>query len=104
MPFALRSISSSAECGQILSVLGPNGVEKGPLFRCMPGLLLPQQSEALIGGTPIRNIKRPGKVNRSAGGRISRPLKAYAEYSNIGVNASALNLRNPGNFAMAWSP
>ena len=38
---ALRSVSFSAEYGQVLSVLGPNGAGKSTLFRCMLGMLTP---------------------------------------------------------------
>lgn len=52
----LKDISFSAEYGQVLSVLGPNGVGKSTLFRCMLGLLQPQQGDVLIDGTSIRSM------------------------------------------------
>ena len=52
----LKDISFSAEYGQSLSVLGPNGVGKSTLFRCMLGLLQPQQGDILIDGTSIKDV------------------------------------------------
>jgi len=44
----LKGISFSAEYGELLSVLGPNGVGKSTLFRCILGLLKPQSGQCLI--------------------------------------------------------
>lgn len=49
----LKSVSFSAEYGEFLSVLGPNGVGKSTLFRCMLGLLTPLQGRTLIDGRDI---------------------------------------------------
>lgn len=50
----LKDVSFSAEYGQILSVLGPNGVGKSTLFRCMLGLMKPQNGEVLMDGTSVQ--------------------------------------------------
>lgn len=50
----LKDISFSAEYGEFLSVLGPNGVGKSTLFRCMLGLLTPAAGSITIDGEPIR--------------------------------------------------
>ena len=39
----LKNINFSIEYGEFLSVLGPNGVGKSTLFRCMLGLLVPSK-------------------------------------------------------------
>lgn len=49
----LKDISFSAEDGQFLSVLGPNGVGKSTLFRCMLGLLPPAKGGTRIDGKAI---------------------------------------------------
>ena len=49
----LKGVSFSAEYGQFLSVLGPNGVGKSTLFRCMLGLLKPHEGVVSINGRPI---------------------------------------------------
>lgn len=52
----LTDISFSAEPGEILSVLGANGVGKSTLFRCMLGTLTPQSGQTLIDGRSIRTM------------------------------------------------
>ena len=52
----LRNISFSAEYGEILSVLGPNGVGKSTLFRCMLGLIKPQEGDSLIDGASVQGM------------------------------------------------
>ncbi len=49
----LESLTFGAEEGEFLSVLGPNGVGKSTLFRCMLGLLKPDQGQILIDGEDI---------------------------------------------------
>ncbi|MBP3413425.1 MAG: ABC transporter ATP-binding protein [Oscillospiraceae bacterium] len=49
----LDGLSFSADYGEFLSVLGPNGVGKSTLFRCILGLLTPKTGQILIDGLPI---------------------------------------------------
>ncbi|MBR6430263.1 MAG: ABC transporter ATP-binding protein [Oscillospiraceae bacterium] len=46
----LKGVSFTAEAGEFLSVLGPNGVGKSTLFRCILGLLTPTQGRTVIDG------------------------------------------------------
>ena len=46
----LKNLSFEADYGQLLSVLGPNGVGKSTLFRCILGLLKPKSGDCLIDG------------------------------------------------------
>ena len=62
----LKDISFGAEYGQFLSVLGPNGVGKSTLFRCMLGLLTPSAGETLIDGTPISSFSAAELARRIA--------------------------------------
>ena len=62
----LRSVSFSAQYGQFLSVLGPNGVGKSTLFRCMLGMLPPSAGEARIDGVPIRDLSAAELARRIA--------------------------------------
>lgn len=52
----LKDISFSAEYGSFLSVLGPNGVGKSTLFRCMLGLLAPSSGTVNIDGDNISTM------------------------------------------------
>lgn len=52
----LKSVSFRAEYGEFLSVLGPNGVGKSTLFRCMLGILPPTQGRTMIGERDISEM------------------------------------------------
>ena len=49
----LRELSFSAEKGDVVAVLGPNGVGKSTFFRCMLGFLKPRRGEILLNGRDI---------------------------------------------------
>ena len=50
----LHNISFSVEKGEFLSILGPNGVGKSTLFRCMLGLLSGYTGQVLLDGVDAR--------------------------------------------------
>ena len=52
----LHDISFSVEYGEFVSVLGPNGVGKSTLFRCMLGLLSPTRGGAFVDGMPVAQL------------------------------------------------
>lgn len=52
----LHDISFSVEKGEFLSILGPNGVGKSTLFRCMLGLLSGYTGQILVDGVDARSF------------------------------------------------
>lgn len=52
----LEDISFRAREGELLSVLGPNGVGKSTLFKCMLGLLHGYKGNVLAGGTDVAKM------------------------------------------------
>jgi iron complex transport system ATP-binding protein len=52
----LRNINFTARDGEFLSILGPNGVGKSTLFRCVLGLLRDWTGEIKIGGHDVKNL------------------------------------------------
>ncbi|MBO7163628.1 MAG: ABC transporter ATP-binding protein [Spirochaetaceae bacterium] len=49
----LRNVSFFTQGGDFLSILGPNGVGKSTLFRCILGLLKPSSGSILLDGRDI---------------------------------------------------
>lgn len=52
----LSDVSFSAEAGELLAVLGPNGVGKSTLFRCIMGLLPRYDGEITVNGKAAKDI------------------------------------------------
>ncbi|WIV11793.1 ABC transporter ATP-binding protein [Proteiniborus sp. MB09-C3] len=52
----LNNINFAAKDSQLLSILGPNGVGKSTLFRCMLGLLKGYKGQILLNGIDIKKI------------------------------------------------
>ncbi|NLW70847.1 MAG: ABC transporter ATP-binding protein [Eubacteriaceae bacterium] len=51
-------INLKVEAGQILSLLGPNGIGKTTLLNCMFGLLAPKTGDIYLNGNGINTIER----------------------------------------------
>ena len=60
----LKGVSFSAEYGEFLSVLGPNGVGKSTLFRNLLGLLRPTGGSVLVDGRDIGTMM-PAELSRA---------------------------------------
>ncbi len=62
----LSGLDFSADSGDVVAVLGPNGVGKSTLFRCMLGFLKPQKGAVLIDGVDIRKMSSAEAARRIA--------------------------------------
>ncbi|MFA6935447.1 MAG: ABC transporter ATP-binding protein [Sphaerochaetaceae bacterium] len=54
----LDSISFSAQDGQAIAVLGPNGVGKTTFFRCLLGFLKPSEGSVIVDGRNVNDYTR----------------------------------------------
>ena len=62
----LKNIGFTVEYGEFLSVLGPNGVGKSTLFRCMLGLLHPSKGVVTIDGENMEQISATDLAKKMA--------------------------------------
>lgn len=76
----LDDISFSAQTSQLLSIIGPNGVGKSTLFRCILGLLTNYQGEILINDLDIRDLDI-----REMARRIAYIPQSHYPYFNYSV-------------------
>lgn len=62
----LDQVSFTADRGELLSVLGPNGVGKSTLFRCILGLLTPTEGQILVKGERVDHMAPSALARRIA--------------------------------------
>lgn len=62
----LRNVSFSLSGGQLVSLLGPNGVGKSTLFKCMLGLLRDYTGVISVQGQDIRRLARRAMAQQVA--------------------------------------
>jgi iron complex transport system ATP-binding protein len=62
----LKGLDFSAGEGDVVALLGPNGVGKSTLFRCILGFLKPQKGSICIDGREIRSMSNAEKARHIA--------------------------------------
>ena len=81
----LQDISFSARGGEVIALLGPNGVGKSTLFRCLLGFLKPQHGEVRIDGKALADFSR-----RALAREIAYIPQSYSPTFNYTVRESVL--------------
>lgn len=95
----LQDISFSVGSGEFLSILGPNGVGKSTLFRCMLGLLSGYTGQVLVDGTDIRHLSPRETASHIAYiPQSSRSVFNYSVFTIVlmGRTGSLSPFRSPG--------
>ena len=81
----LQNVSFSARGGEVIALLGPNGVGKSTLFRCLLGFLKPQRGEVRIDGKALADFSR-----RALAREIAYIPQSYSPTFNYTVRESVL--------------
>jgi zinc transport system ATP-binding protein len=75
--WALKSVNFSAEIGEFVSVLGPNGGGKSTFIKALAGLCKPTNGKALIfGKTPVESAKFIGYTPQDTAHNLDFPITA----------------------------
>ncbi|MBB3114373.1 ABC-type multidrug transport system ATPase subunit [Paenibacillus phyllosphaerae] len=78
--------------GGMYGLLGPNGAGKSTFMKLLGGLLAPTTGEALLGGVPVRDLKRA----RSRIGYVPQSFRMYPQLTAREWLLHAARLRNFG--------
>ena len=100
----LKDISFDLQPGEFLSVLGPNGVGKSTLFRCILGLLNDYQGEILSDGESLKHMPRREMARRIAYiPQINRPTFGYTVLDTVlmGTTRQVSMFSQPGREQIA---
>lgn len=74
----LQDVSFSVREGEFISVLGPNGVGKSTMFRCILGILRNYEGSILVSGDEVRTLPQKELAHRIAYiPQIHRPAFSY---------------------------
>ena len=80
----LHDVSFSLEAGEFMSVLGPNGVGKSTLFRCILGSLPDYKGTIAVDGRDIRVLSRRERAKALAYiPQIHRPTFGYSVLDTV---------------------
>ena len=80
----LEDVSFDVDRGEFLSLLGPNGVGKSTLFRCMLGTLTGYRGRVLVEGQEIRTLPQSQRARRIAYiPQIHRPTFGYTVLDTV---------------------
>ena len=95
----LHDISFSVEKGEFLSILGPNGVGKSTLFRCVLGLLSGYTGQVLVDGVDARSFSvREAAKHIAYIPQSSRSIFNYSVFDIVlmGRTSGLSTFRSPG--------
>ena len=92
----LSGVSFQAESGQLLAVMGPNGVGKTTLFRCILGALSGYEGSILLGGADSKTLSARQRADRIAYiPQIHAPLFSFSARDMVLMGAHAFGFFGP---------
>ncbi len=95
----LDGVSFAADAGQLVALMGPNGVGKSTLFKCILNFLDTYSGEVLIDGTSTRNMSRSALAKNIAYiPQATRQVFDFTclELALMGTTATLSALSTPG--------
>ncbi|MCQ2511958.1 MAG: ABC transporter ATP-binding protein [Lachnospiraceae bacterium] len=102
----LKGVSFEAGKGELISVLGPNGVGKSTLFKCILGLLKPEQGDVIINGTSLKEMT-PAMLAREIAyiPQFHNPVFSYTVFDMVlmGTTAQMSKLSVPKEEQMKYA-
>ena len=78
----LHDVSFCAGPGDLMAVLGPNGVGKSTLFGCLLGYLRPRAGQVLLGGHDVQTL---------SGAEIAREIAYIPQSAPVTYNYTVLD-------------
>jgi ABC-type multidrug transport system ATPase subunit len=88
----LSGVDLCASAGEVVGLMGANGVGKSTLLRICAGLLLPASGAALVQGLPAERARRRGWIGWSTAGEHSFQRRLSLR-ENLVVSARLYGLR-----------
>ena len=82
----LRDVDISVDEGEIVSLLGPNGVGKTTLMKCLCGILKPSHGKVMVNNTDLSNIslRDRSKLIAYVPQRVTRIHSTVMDYILVG--------------------
>jgi len=96
----LKGVSFQASPGDFVALLGPNGVGKSTLFRCMLGLLHPAAGVVRLDGTPVQEFTPGARAKKIAYiPQFTTPVYNYTVLESVlmGVAGQLGPIANPAH-------
>lgn len=85
----LRDVSFTAQAGELLAILGPNGVGKTTLFKCILGLARPYTGRIAADGADLAALSPRERAHRVAAIPQAHPLSfRYSAFDMVLMGAS----------------